>query len=373
MRESPATGSVTGTTTGSCADSATRAQARASGREAGGPLVDATPPEAGEDCGSAGTTTAHDVRAEAWRATLGGATGATNGGGGGGEELGVLRRVMESRPYRLLEPADGSLGGSGLEGDARVSAAVAADGSFLVAYTPEGMDVTVDLDMLEAETVTASWVDPRTGEVLEVPDPVEATGTAAFEAPAGTGDERDWVLVLDDAAAGYGAPGSEILDDPGTPTNPVDPAADTPTTETPLTAPEPEAPEPEAQEPAAPESEAQEPAAPEPVVQEPSAPEPTAPEPGEAPTQPAAAADSTWDRLAECESSGDWDISTGNGYYGGLQFSQATWEDFGGTAHAPRADGATKEQQIEIATKVRDQRGGYGSWPACARKLGLPR
>ncbi|WP_305080922.1 transglycosylase family protein, partial [Pseudonocardia sp. WMMC193] len=58
---------------------------------------------------------------------------------------------------------------------------------------------------------------------------------------------------------------------------------------------------------------------------------------------------------------------------GGLQFSQATWEDFGGTAHAPRADAATREQQIAVATKVRDQRGGYGSWPACARKLGLPR
>ncbi|WP_220188084.1 transglycosylase family protein [Pseudonocardia pini] len=84
-------------------------------------------------------------------------------------------------------------------------------------------------------------------------------------------------------------------------------------------------------------------------------------------------ADPTWDRLAECESSGNWAIDTGNGYYGGLQFDAATWSDFGGTAHAARADGATKEQQIAIATKVRDQRGGYGSWPACARKLGLPR
>ncbi|MEU4377356.1 transglycosylase family protein, partial [Pseudonocardia alni] len=58
---------------------------------------------------------------------------------------------------------------------------------------------------------------------------------------------------------------------------------------------------------------------------------------------------------------------------GGLQFDKGTWSDFGGTTYAPTADGATKEQQIEIATKVRDARGGYGSWPACANKLGLPR
>ena len=81
----------------------------------------------------------------------------------------------------------------------------------------------------------------------------------------------------------------------------------------------------------------------------------------------------TWDELAQCESSGDWSISTGNGYHGGLQFDKGTWSDFGGTTYAPTADGATKEQQIEIATKVRDARGGYGSWPACANKLGLPR
>lgn len=91
------------------------------------------------------------------------------------------------------------------------------------------------------------------------------------------------------------------------------------------------------------------------------------------PSSSAKAADGTWDELAQCESSGDWSISTGNGYHGGLQFDKGTWSDFGGTVYAPSADGATKEQQIEIATKVRDARGGYGSWPACANKLGLPR
>ncbi|MEU9821801.1 transglycosylase family protein [Pseudonocardia alni] len=102
------------------------------------------------------------------------------------------------------------------------------------------------------------------------------------------------------------------------------------------------------------------------------APEPE-PKKEPAPSSSAKAADGTWDELAQCESSGDWSISTGNGYHGGLQFDRGTWSDFGGTRYAPTADGATKEQQIEIATKVRDARGGYGSWPACANKLGLPR
>jgi hypothetical protein len=62
-----------------------------------------------------------------------------------------------------------------------------------------------------------------------------------------------------------------------------------------------------------------------------------------------AASGATWDRLAECESSGDWSINTGNGYYGGLQFSQPTWEGFGGTQYAPRADLATRSEQIATA------------------------
>ena len=85
---------------------------------------------------------------------------------------------------------------------------------------------------------------------------------------------------------------------------------------------------------------------------------------------PASAADgSTWDSLAGCESGGDWSINTGNGYYGGLQFSLGTWQAFGGSGY-PHEN--SKAEQIRIATKVRDARGGYGDWPACAAKLGLP-
>jgi len=79
-----------------------------------------------------------------------------------------------------------------------------------------------------------------------------------------------------------------------------------------------------------------------------------------------------WDRLAHCEATGNWSINTGNGYYGGLQFDAGTWRSNGGTSFAPLPHQATREQQIAIASKVRDARGGYSAWPACARKLGLP-
>jgi hypothetical protein len=83
-----------------------------------------------------------------------------------------------------------------------------------------------------------------------------------------------------------------------------------------------------------------------------------------------AASEDTWDQLAQCESSGDWSINTGNGYYGGLQFSQSTWEGFGGTDYASRADLASRAQQIATAERVLDVQ-GWGAWPACSAELGL--
>ena len=77
-----------------------------------------------------------------------------------------------------------------------------------------------------------------------------------------------------------------------------------------------------------------------------------------------------WDRLAQCESGGNWAINTGNGYYGGLQFNLQTWRAYGGPGYPHTASRAT---QIAIATKLRNARGGYGAWPGCAAKLGLPR
>jgi hypothetical protein len=77
-----------------------------------------------------------------------------------------------------------------------------------------------------------------------------------------------------------------------------------------------------------------------------------------------AAPDSTWDAVALCESGGNWAIDTGNGYYGGLQFSQSTWQAYGGLAYAPRADLATREQQIAVAEKTLAGQ-GWGAW-TCA-------
>ncbi|MEU5402525.1 transglycosylase family protein [Streptomyces sp. NPDC005963] len=87
-------------------------------------------------------------------------------------------------------------------------------------------------------------------------------------------------------------------------------------------------------------------------------------------TGQASAADSgVWDRIARCESGGNWQINTGNGYYGGLQFSPATWRGFGGAAYAPTADRASKAQQIAIATKVQRVQ-GWGAWPTCSARAG---
>jgi hypothetical protein len=91
------------------------------------------------------------------------------------------------------------------------------------------------------------------------------------------------------------------------------------------------------------------------------------------PAAPAVSTGSVWDSLAACESGGNWAINTGNGFYGGLQFTRSTWLAYGGGQYAPTANLASREQQIAIASKVRDARGGYGDWPACSAKLGLPR
>lgn len=76
---------------------------------------------------------------------------------------------------------------------------------------------------------------------------------------------------------------------------------------------------------------------------------------------------STWDQLAECESGGNWSIDTGNGYRGGLQFSQSTWEAYGGSGNP---SDASRDQQIAVAENVQ-QGQGWGAWPACSAQLGL--
>ncbi|WP_329384679.1 transglycosylase family protein [Streptomyces sp. NBC_01351] len=81
-----------------------------------------------------------------------------------------------------------------------------------------------------------------------------------------------------------------------------------------------------------------------------------------------AATASEWDKVAQCESGGNWAINTGNGYYGGLQFSSSTWAAFGGKSYAPQANQASKSQQIAIAEKVLKGQ-GKGAWPHCGKGL----
>jgi uncharacterized protein YabE (DUF348 family) len=91
------------------------------------------------------------------------------------------------------------------------------------------------------------------------------------------------------------------------------------------------------------------------------------------PSPPAnfASGGSVWDKIAACESGGNWAINTGNGYSGGLQFLESTWLANGGGAFAPYAYEASREQQIIVAERIRAASGGYGAWPACAAGLGL--
>ena len=82
----------------------------------------------------------------------------------------------------------------------------------------------------------------------------------------------------------------------------------------------------------------------------------------------AAATDNEWDQVARCESGGNWGINTGNGYHGGLQFSQGTWSAHGGSEFAPAAQLATKEQQIAVGERVLASQ-GRGAWPVCGHGL----
>lgn len=87
---------------------------------------------------------------------------------------------------------------------------------------------------------------------------------------------------------------------------------------------------------------------------------------------PANASGSVWDAVAACESGGNWAINTGNGYQGGLQFSSSTWSSAGGTRYAPRADLASKAEQIATAQRVLASQ-GPGAWPTCGQRAGLTR
>src|SRR3954471_2520981 len=79
-----------------------------------------------------------------------------------------------------------------------------------------------------------------------------------------------------------------------------------------------------------------------------------------------ASADTDWDELAQCESGGDWGINTGNGFGGGLQFTDSTWRAFGGSG---QPEDASRAEQIQVAERVKAEQ-GMGAWPSCSRKTG---
>ena len=85
-------------------------------------------------------------------------------------------------------------------------------------------------------------------------------------------------------------------------------------------------------------------------------------------TSASAASTAEWDQVAQCESGGNWQIDTGNGFTGGLQFTSSTWAAYGGTSYAPQANQASKSQQIAVAEKVLAGQ-GKGAWPSCGVNL----
>jgi resuscitation-promoting factor RpfA len=84
-----------------------------------------------------------------------------------------------------------------------------------------------------------------------------------------------------------------------------------------------------------------------------------------------AATDVQWDRVAQCESGGNWHDNTGNGYYGGLQFAASTWSAYDVDRYAGRADLATRSEQIDVANRVLDKQ-GWNAWPVCSHDAGAP-
>jgi resuscitation-promoting factor RpfA len=87
----------------------------------------------------------------------------------------------------------------------------------------------------------------------------------------------------------------------------------------------------------------------------------------DAPAQ--AASGKTWNRLAQCESSGRWHLNTHNGYYGGLQISRPTWRSYGGRHFAKLPHRASRAQQIKVAERIKNHQ-GWGAWPTCSARIG---
>lgn len=127
----------------------------------------------------------------------------------GSAQMGHLRRLFESRPFTKLVPDQELIAGDAGEGAGHVRAARAEDGSFAFVYTPTGSPVTVALGKLKGEKLSAYWYDPRRGVSAKIG--IFRRGAARKFVPPTKGRGHDWVLVLDDAARGFAAPGSRAF------------------------------------------------------------------------------------------------------------------------------------------------------------------
>jgi len=124
----------------------------------------------------------------------------------GGTQMRHVRALMESRPFGTGVPDPSLVVGESPAGPDHVAATRATDGSYAMLYVPRGQPLTVTLDHLCGDRLVAWWFDPRTGNALRALE-CQRRGEREF-APPTSGDDQDWVLVLDDAARGYPAPGS---------------------------------------------------------------------------------------------------------------------------------------------------------------------
>jgi hypothetical protein len=119
----------------------------------------------------------------------------------GSRQVGLMRRLFEQRPWYQMAPDQSVIASTQAEGEDHVQAARADDGSFLVAYLPRGGAIDIHMSKISGGTVKAHWYDPREGTWREIGSYAN-TGTRQFVTPS-TGEQSDWVLVLDDAAKGY--------------------------------------------------------------------------------------------------------------------------------------------------------------------------
>jgi hypothetical protein len=179
------------------------------------------------------------------------------------------------------------------------------------------------------------------------PSPIELAGF--LPAPAPEGDAP----ATPDAPPAPGAPNVAPIADAAPAPADLPPAPEAPAPPAPEAPPAPPAPEAPAPAPEAP-----------PAPPAPEAPAPDAPAPEQAPAPVKRAYSVNWDAIAACESGGNWGISTGNGYAGGLQFTPSTWHANGGSGSA---NGASRDEQIRVAENVLHSQ-GIGAWPVCGRR-----